>query len=36
MMLNDEFVELLDPAARMDDAVGSTENNAEEIEQGNQ
>jgi len=36
MMLNDEFVELLDLAARMDDAVGSTENNAEEIEQGNQ
>ena len=36
MMLSDEFVELLDLAARMDDAVGNTENNAEENEQGNQ
>jgi hypothetical protein len=36
MMLNDEFVELLDLAARMDDAAGNTESNTEEDEQGNQ
>ncbi len=36
MMLNDEFVELLDLAARMDDAVGNTQSNAEDNEQGNQ
>ena len=36
MMLNDELVELLDLAARMDDAAGNTESNTEEDEQGNQ
>lgn len=36
MMLSDEFVELLDLAARMDVAVGNTESNAEDNEQGNE
>lgn len=35
IMLSEEFVELLDLAARMDDAVGNTASNAED-EQGNQ